>query len=1241
MSVLVNNRMLRALGLVWVALGVMAAPALAAPSWEVSLTNHPTELPRTDERIVFEAVATNVGDTPTSGEVTVTIELPGGEETTPFRIRGPLPISEEETLSEHADFGLPNGWDCSKQLATALLHASVTCTRSDALSPGEDYPPIVIATHLGSDAESPVGTAQATVSGGAAASASDSASYTFTPGLSFGILEGSFSAKVSAVPDGMPFEYKGGWAPAATIASVGSDTLELSTEAVDSGRQLLSAGSQPFEVGQEISGSGIAPGTTIEAIGPGTLTLSARTSKAAQRVAISSGSITGTAMTTLGRELLEVVTATGQGTMTAGSKIVTDVSTESGDFMVGQSLVGIGIDHTKAGGHPFSAGTAFGLNVHHVDNNEVTALESIKDTVVDAPRGFVGNALATPEFCDTVEAVILGSCPAESSVGGINVYTTGIEAPPYDSYVATGPFGGKRVIYSLTPEYGQPAQFAFGFFIGFVPYTFVPELRADEGYAVSFRTAPIVTTPELVGAQVTLCNFGANIESLGGINGYGLTSCRKPTAPDAYPHPLITNPTRCSGPPPATGLKVDSWQHPGDIKTADFSAPQITECDAVLFEPEAKLEPTNHQADTPTGLAVEMKMPIEGVQDPSGVSQANLDTVTVTFPKGMTINGAAADGLGACSLAQVKLHSNAPDECPASSRVGQIEIDTPLIRETLKGSIYLAKQNDNPFNSTIGLYMVFDSPRDGVRIKVAGKVTPDPQTGQLVSTFTENPEAPFSRLALHFNEGPRAPLVNPPKCGTYAIHAEFSPWSAVNPANPTPDEIVEDDSAYEVTSGPGGSPCPDGALEPKLKAGVKDTQAGSKSPFVFSLSREDGTQRFSKVGVTTPRGLTAYLKGIPYCPDAVLAGISAAEGAGASELSSSACPGASQVGTAQASAGAGPVPFYASGRVFLAGPYKGAPLSLAVVTPAVAGPFDLGNVVVRNPLFVDPVTAQVSTESDPIPTALHGITLDVRDIRVNLDRPAFTQAPTNCEPMAVDAMVKGEEGATANVSSRFQVGGCEKLGFKPKLSFRLFGGTHRGSHPRLRATVKMPTGGANIASASVALPHSEFLDQAHIKTVCTRVQFAADACPPGSIYGEAEATSPLVDYTLKGPVYLRSSDHQLPDMVVALRGPASQPIEIDLAGRIDSVNGGIRSTFESVPDQPVSSFTLNMRGGRKGLLVNSRNICTSTQKATAVFNAQNGKSAKLRPVLKNACKKSVRKGKKSKGAKQGKRRSAR
>jgi hypothetical protein len=821
--------------------------------------------------------------------------------------------------------------------------------------------------------------------------------------------------------------------------------------------------------------------------------------------------------------------------------------------------------------------------------------------------------------------MMVGLCPAGSAVGGIDVFTL---FSPTD-----------LPIYSFEPEFGAPAQFAF-LVGGNFPYTFAPELRPDEGYAISFRTAPILRNPKLYGSNVDICNFGAKLKGSGKVGTFD--RCRKATEAGANPVPLFTNPTRCTGPPPTSRLRLDSWQHPEEVKTYDFTAPPITECEEVAFEPEATLEPTNRNADSPTGLNVEFTMPTDGLLTSTGVSQANLDTAKVTFPKGMSLNAAATEGLGACTLAEVQMKTNAPAQCPESSKVGEIEIDTPLIRETLKGSVYLAAQNDNPFNSTIGLYMVFSSARDGVIIKVAGKLEADPETGQVVSTFTENPEAPFSRLALKFTSGPRAPLINPPKCGTYAIRAEFSPWSAVNPANPTPEEIVVDDSTYKVSKGPGGGPCPDNSLRPNLRAGISNPTAGAKSPFHISLSREDGTERFSGLTVTNPKGLIAYLKGVGVCPESSLARISPAELSGATELANPSCPATSLVGSAMAGGGAGPLPFYVrTGKVYLAGPYHGAPLSLLVVTPAIAGPFDLGSVAIRVALHINPATAQVTAVSDPLPLSLHGVALNLRDIRLALDRPGFTAAPTNCEPMSVDATVTGAEGDAATVSNRFQVGGCESLAFKPKLDFRLFGGTKRGAHPKLQVHLRMPEGGANVASASVALPRSEFLENAHIGTVCTRVQFAADACPPDSVYGEATARTPLLDEPISGPVYLRSSNNPLPDLIVALKAPGELPIEVELAGRVDSVKGGIRNSFEVLPDAPVSSFTLTMRGGKKGLLVNSRNICSHTYRATAVFSAQSGKQATLRPKLRSACKKGKHGKGKGHGTGKGKKRSGR
>jgi hypothetical protein len=612
-------------------------------------------------------------------------------------------------------------------------------------------------------------------------------------------------------------------------------------------------------------------------------------------------------------------------------------------------------------------------------------------------------------------------------------------------------------------------------------------------------------------------------------------------------------------------------------------------------------------------------------ENPNALATPPVKRTVVTLPEGMSFSPSFADGLQACSLAQVKLGTNDPIECPDASRIGEVTLHTPLLPQQVEGSMYLAAQGDNPFGSLFALYLVVhDTEERGVLIKIPGRVDLDQRTGQITTTFDETPQFPFDDLTLKFRSGPRAPLVNPPVCGTQTIGVQVSSWA--NPNDP-----IDLSNTYQVTEGPNGAPCPlDSAhrpFGPRMTAGTLNPSAGAYSPFLFRLSREDQEQELSRVTTVLPPGLVAKIAGIVPCPDGAIASIPTVEGTGRREAATPACPASSLIGNISAGLGAGPGPNYFPGKVYLAGPYRSAPLSLAIVTPGLAGPFDLGNVVVRAALRVDRSTAQVTAISDPFPTILHGVLLRVRDVRLRVDRPETTLNPTNCSPMTVAADVAGVGGdllspaddSLASTSNPFQVGDCASLGFKPKLAFRLLGGTRRGAHPRLKAVLRARPGDANIARASVALPRSEFLDQGHIKTVCTRVQFSAGQCPAGSIYGYAVARTPLFGTPLEGPVYLRSSDHTLPDLVAALRGPAFQPVEVDVVGRIDSVKGGIRNRFEIVPDAPVSTFSLRLQGGRRGLLVNSTDICGKANRATARFAAHNGRRVLLRPVLKASC----------------------
>jgi hypothetical protein len=874
-------------------------------------------------------------------------------------------------------------------------------------------------------------------------------------------------------------------------------------------------------------------------------------------------------------------------------------------------------EYTNAGGHPFASSVAVTLNTRIGRDGKRAQVEFLKDIRTDTPPGFIANPEAAPRKCDRIDAVLADTfnnptCPRDSIVGSVDVDTRG-----------TGVLTGLP-LYMLEPEPGVPAQLVFTVRGPQVTYSLIPRLRPEDGYAISVDAPAASKNPVLFSVAAKVCGYGANVVATGEGGQYlgqpQVTSCKKPAEEGANPVPFITNPTQCTGKQPVTTVAVSSWEHPNDFKPKDALSPPVTDCEDVPFDPSMDLAPTSAQADSPTGLNVELSLPTEGLETPGENATSALKKAEVTLPAGMVVNPSAADGLGACASNQIKLGSNDPISCPDSSKVGEVEVETPLLEETLKGNVYLARQSDNPFGSLLALYVVVESKERGLLVKIPGRVDPDPATGRLKTTFDDNPQVPFRSLSLSIDPGYRAPLISPPRCGSYEIVAKLYPYSA-------PNSPVTETSTFQVTQGPYGRPCPSGALEPKLDTGLKSPISATTSPYLLNLTRDDGSDRINGLELSLPPGLTAYLRGIPYCPDAALASVSGNPGTGQAQIDSSSCPAQSQIGTVAVKAGAGPAPFYVdTARAYLAGPYKGAPLSIAVIASAVAGPFDLGSVVVRNAAYVDPATAQITVKADPIPTILHGVPLDLREIRVAIDRPSFTLAPTSCAEMSVDAKVFGQSGASADPFNRFQVGDCGRLGFKPKLNLKLKGGTKRGENPKLIATLRARPGDANLAALSVRLPRSAFLDQAHIRTICTRVQWAADACPKGSIYGRVWVKTPLLDYTLTGNVHLRSSDNELPDLVTDLRGPAYQPIRVELSGRTDSVKGALRNSFDFLPDAPFTQARLVLFGGKRGLVVNSRDICRHHYRATVTSDAQNGRIRDFRPLVRNSCaKKSKRK----------------
>jgi hypothetical protein len=913
----------------------------------------------------------------------------------------------------------------------------------------------------------------------------------------------------------------------------------------------------------------------------------------------------------------------GGGATAAVAENTSEVSSTPAPFEFLPGIPGFGMTpyaedgtaETQAGGHPH----VFSVNLNISKQVNGTGLAGtdggVRDVYTYLPRGMIINPTATPRRCGEVEMEAY-ACPANTQIGVANVLTSVL-----NTVILPEP------LYNLEPAPGKASNFAFVAIL--YPVHIEGGIRPGSySEMAETRGVPNLQRKPAMGIQLLLWGDpSAPTFDYARRSTFG--DCSKP--PCAVPEqdtPALTMPTSCGG-VPSGEAEAFSWGHPNGppAKRADVmrdpSGNEIgmTGCAGVEFKPTLKARPTTNTADSPSGLDVDLEVP-----QTSSLGQratADLRKAVVTLPEGLVVNPAGANGLAGCSSAQVGIDNatavpnGAPVTCPASSRIGSVEVDSPLVDHPLPGSVYAATPHDNPFNSLLAIYAVVEDPRAGLLVKLPGHVVPDPSTGRLVTTFDNNPQLPFSHFKLSFFGGAHGVLRTPATCGNYSTTSSLTPWSAPDSGPPA---TPKDD--YSISSPPSGGGCGASlANNPSLDAGVVSPVAAKYSPFVLHLRRGDGTQQISSFTTKLPPGLTGKLAGVAQCSDAALA--AAAGKTGAAEQASPSCPATSHVGSVVAGAGAGPSPYYAHGDAYLSGPYKGAPLSMAVITPAVAGPYDLGTIVVRAALRVDGASGQITAVSDPIPSILQGIPLDVRSIDLQLDRPNFTLTGTSCDPSAFEGSAVSTLGQIAPLSSRFQLGECQGLAFKPKLGIRLFGSTSRGGHPALKGTVSVPAGGANIAEASVALPHSEFLDQSHIGTVCTRVQFAegdgnGSACPAASIYGTATATSPLVDYALGGNVYLRSSTNKLPDLVVALHGPPSQPIAVDAVGRIDSVNGGIRTTFEGVPDLPVSSFVLSMQGGKKGLLQNSTNICKATNKATALIAGQNGKGVELRPELKNS-----------------------
>jgi hypothetical protein len=911
-----------------------------------------------------------------------------------------------------------------------------------------------------------------------------------------------------------------------------------------------------------------------------------------------------------------------------------------------------GTENLQAGAHPFAV-----VNEFKFDAVADPTEPSTKITAGASPRtaysleypGLIGDPFAVPQ-CTQEEFFSLERfffhCFDEAQVGLAEI-------------TVKGPSGGNEVmksaLYNLVPSRGVPAEFGFWAFI--VPVKLTAELRSDGDYGITVKADNIDETLNIIGVRITFWGVPgdkAHDSERGGFfvgeSNFGCSS-EGATPPCTYhgsPKAFLTTPVDCAHGPMETKVFGESWDSETDDETVlshdDEGNPTgMQGCDRVPFEPSIEAQPTSRTAEAPTGLRLALEIPDDGIRNPKSLAQSTLKKAVVTLPEGVTLNPSAGEGLGSCTPADFKretLLAEPGDGCPNESKIGSVRIDTPLLDVPVEGSLYIAKPDDpatgtpgaeNPFDSLLSLYIVARAPSRSIIVRAQGKVEPDPKTGQLVTTFDNLPPVAFSKFTLNFREGARAPLATPAACGTYSIGAELTPWSAMGK-----DDLIKLEYPFEISSGVGDGACAGGGKppwKPGLRAGTLSNSAGTYSPFNLRFTRNDGEQEFTNFSIKLPPGVIGKLAGIPFCPDAAID--VARQKSGAEEIANPSCPVSSEVGSTLVGAGVGSILTYVPGRLYLAGPYNGSALSIMAITAAKVGPFDLGTVVIREALKINPETAEVfvdPTGSDPIPHIIDGVVVHARDIRVYVDRPNFVLNPTDCAPTSTASTLLGSGSDFASVmddepytvTSPFQAADCASLGFKPKLNLQLLGGTKRGDNPKLRATLTARKGDANIGRAQVTLPHSEFLDNEHIKTICTRVQFAAgdvpgEKCPAASVYGYARAFTPLLDEPIEGPVFLRSSSHPLPDLVAALH---SDRINVNLQGRIDSFGEGrIRTTFEGVPDAPVTKFVLTMQGGKKGLLINSTNICKGKRKAIVAFNGQNGKRYVKTPVVKPQCRK--------------------
>jgi hypothetical protein len=842
-----------------------------------------------------------------------------------------------------------------------------------------------------------------------------------------------------------------------------------------------------------------------------------------------------------------------------------------------------GSEELQAGGHPYELTTTIDLNtaiqVSPEDYVEPTSVRPVKDVVVDLPLGFAGSTLAAPE-CTEAQLDSETHCPTNTIVG----------------HITTEPFGNKTAakspIYNIVPEYGHPAEFGFtapqikasliAGYVGVVP--------TPAGYVLRFVASDI---PEITLKRLVVTLYGnPALKDAETRQQQQELELKKPVAleaPSVQP-PFFTNPSSCTAGPQVTKIWVDSWTDPAKFQAgsdelapadleeaawtkAESISPAVTGCDALSFTPELEAQPTTHEADAPSGLTFGLK--VAQTSNVNVPATPSLKNITVVFPEGMTVDPSAADGLEACSEAQIGYQgpslfdfTEGKPECPESSKIGLLELESPDIPGVLHGEMFLAAQNENPFRSTFATYVVVNDPTTGVVVKLVGELKLNPETGRITSVFDENPQLPFSNLKLQFFDGPQAALATPAGCSVYTTTSEMEPWSFEGsdlPATPF--------NSYTINQN-----CPAG-FSPSFVGGSTNPAAGAYTNVQASFSREDQDPELGGVSVSLPEGLLADVASVPLCPEA--------------QANAGTCPEDTKVGTTEAGAGPGPDPVFVKGNVYLTGPYNGGPYGLSVVVDADPAPFNFGLVVVRQSLRINPITAAVTDVSNPFPTILdpkgsngetNGVPIRLRRVDVNIDRPGFTFNPTSCNKAGITAAITATNDETSSRETPFQLTNCQHLKFQPKLSVTTAGHASKRDGASLTFKITYPKGSMGqqtwFNETKFDFPKQLPARLTTLQKACLATVFETNraACPAASIIGHATVHTEILNEPLTGPVYFVSyGGAKFPEAVIVLQG---DNITIDLHGEtFIAKTGQTSATFHNLPDTPFETIEVNIPSG--------------------------------------------------------------